>query len=352
MNDIRRNVLQVGLGGFGKNHLKAWQELGMHDSYWVADLDEAKLQDAIDNFGVPADRTSTDFRRFVQDVDVVDVVTATDTHFEICAEALTAGKDVFVEKPMTLTLAEGEEVYRLARAARRVLQVGYYYRYHPAAHELKNRLRGGALGRIRYASGSFMGFKRARTDVGVTHTDGVHFIDLFNWWFDAVPERCYAVMRDHFGRGLEDWSLLVLHYPDGAVAKIESGYIQPGRWIEKVVPNAMTTKEVFVCGTTATAELDFEQDLLQIHNVRHERKSGIWTPVMGATDTVDIIATTPIQMIAAELSDFLRSVEHRRAPQADGYGAGCVVAAIIEAAYRSAALGTPVDIAVPEPARV
>jgi predicted dehydrogenase len=262
-----------------------------------------------------------------------------------------AGNDVFVEKPMTLTLAESEEVYRLARAGRRVLQVGYYYRYHPAARRVKKYLRDGALGGVRYASGSFMGFKRARTDVGVTQTDAVHFIDLFNWWLDSPPERAYAVMRDHFGRGLEDWSLVVLHYPNGAIAKIESGYIQPGRWPDKVVANAVTTKDVFVCGSSATAEIDFEQDRLTLHKVRHEPRNGIWTPDMQSGETPALGSMTPIQMIVAELTDFLKSVEHRREPSADGYGAGCVMAAIVEAAYRSAALGTPVDIAVPEPTR-
>jgi predicted dehydrogenase len=251
---------------------------------------------------------------------------------------------------MTLTLAEAEQVYRLARAGGRVLQVGYYYRYHPASRRIKKYLQNGSLGTVRYGSGSFMGFKRARTDVGVTHTDAVHFIDLFNWWLGGPPERVYAVMRDHFGRGLEDWSLLVLHYPNGAIAKIESGYIQPGRWPDKVVANAVTTKDVFICGSSATAEIDFEQDTLHLHRVHHERRNGIWTPRMGGVETPEIESTSPIDMLMDELTDFLRSVHQRREPDAGGYDAGCVMAAVIEAAYRSAALGTPVDIAVPEPA--
>ena len=78
----------------------------------------------------------------------------------------------------------------------------------------------GELGELRYLAGNFSGFKRARKDVGCTANDAVHFLDLFNWLLGAAPLEAFAIQRDHFGRGLEDLSLILLTYPSGALAKV------------------------------------------------------------------------------------------------------------------------------------
>ena len=227
------NVVQVGLGNFGKRHLEAWHRLGFGDRLWIAETDQAKwAQTAAHHF--PKDRLVRSMEEVLDRVQLVDIVTPTQSHAALCRQALDAGKDVFMEKPMTATSAEARELAEAAQRSGRLIQVGYYYRFHPAAQRLKAELRAGRLGAIRYVTGNFCGFKRARTDVGVTHTDGIHFLDLFNWLLDSAPVEVYAVCRDHFGRGLEDLSIVLLTYPGGTVAKVESGYVQPGdgriRW--------------------------------------------------------------------------------------------------------------------------
>jgi UDP-N-acetylglucosamine 3-dehydrogenase len=337
-------ILQVGAGGFGQQHLRAWQELGARDRLWLADVDPARLAAAGRLFALPADRLGSDPDAALPLVDVVDVVTGTDSHYAVCARALEAGKDVFVEKPMTATADEARRLRDLVRQHGRILQVGYYYRWHPAAVRARQLIEAGELGEIRYLSGSFMGFKRARNDSGVTQTDAVHFIDLFNWLLGAVPARVHAVTRDHFGRGLEDFSIVLLDYPGGVVGKIESGYIQPGRWRDRVVPNAFTTKEVTVCGSRATVEIDFEQERLDVHRVHHELVNGVWTAVVAGRDTPPTATMTPVQMIAAELAGFLECVAARRPPPADASSAGVAIADIVEAVHASATTAVPVDI--------
>jgi UDP-2-acetamido-3-amino-2,3-dideoxy-glucuronate N-acetyltransferase len=173
-------ILQIGLGGFGKNHLRAWTQMGLARNLSIADLSRERLEEAQELFGIAADRLVTDYRALIQEADVVDVVTPSDSHYAICAEALRLGKDVFVEKPMTMTSQEADQLAEAVERSGRILQVGYYYRFHPISQYVREQIRNGQLGSIRYLSGQFMGFKRARTDVGVTLTDGIHFIDLFN----------------------------------------------------------------------------------------------------------------------------------------------------------------------------
>ena len=339
MNKKEPSILQIGLGAFGWNHLCAWQELGVREHYWLAETDAVRRERAVSQYGLARDHVVSDYRQLLDRVDIVDVVTPTDSHFALCREALEAGKDVFVEKPMTMDATQAREVSELVRKSGRVLQVGYYYRCHPTARKVKTWLDAVELGQLRYLSGSFMGFKRARTDVGVTHTDAVHFIDLFNWLLDAFPHEVYAVTRDHFKRGLEDWSLVLLHYPGDVVAKVESGYIQPGRWRDKVVPNAFTTKEIAVCGRAATAEVDFEQETVQLHRVCHENRKGVWTAVVAGSETPNVGTAAPIQMIATELQQFLDSVRDRSDPDANARTAGLGMAHIVEAIYASARSG-------------
>ena len=342
-------ILQIGLGGFGRNHLRAWHHMRLGEGLHIAELSPALHAEAA-AFNLPAERIGTDVARFIDNVDIVDIVTPSTSHFDLCKMALERGKDVFVEKPMTMTSGEAEALAKLASDTGRLLQVGYYYRFHPMSPRLRAMVRDGELGDIRYLSGNFMGFKRARTDVGVTHTDGIHFIDLFNWLLGAPPSRVFAVTRDHFSRGLEDFSVVMLEYPGGPaasapiVAKVESGYIQPGRWRDKVVPNAFTSKEIAVSGSKATVQLDFETEYMQIHRVHQEFLNDTWTPVFEGTDTPVTPTGDTIQMIAAELTDFLDCVGTRRRPSADAVGSGVVLARVMESLYASASSGAPVDM--------
>lgn len=336
-------ILQIGLGGFGRNHLRAWHEMGLGQDLYVADLDSGRL-DETKIFNVPPERLSTDYHDYFDDADIVDIVTPSTSHFDLCMAALQAGKDVFVEKPMTMTSEEARKLAAAVHENGRVLQVGYYYRFHPISVALEAAITNGDLGDLRYLSGNFMGFKRARTDVGVTHTDGIHFIDLFNWFIGQPPEQVYAVVRDHFQRGLEDFSVVLLQYTGGVLAKVESGYIQPGKWRDKVVPNAFTSKEIFLCGTTATAEVDFETEYLTLYDVHHEFQNGTWAPVMAGGTTSNTGTATSVQMIQRELQDFLDCVASRRRPSADVVGSGVVLARVMEAIYDSGKSGAPVNL--------
>jgi predicted dehydrogenase len=185
-------------------------------------------------------------------------------------------------------------------------------------------------------TGNFCGFKRARTDVGVMHTDGIHFLDLFNWLLDAAPVDVDAVCRDHFNRGLEDFAIALLTYPNGAVGKVEAGYIQPGRWEDKVVAGAMTTKEVVVVGARATAELDFESETLTVTQAHHEPRNQVWTPTIGPKTVLTVEKCDPAQMVARELASFLDAVRSRRPTAAGPVECGINLAVLMECLYESA----------------
>src|SRR5712691_4814435 len=162
------NILLVGLGRWGEKHLRVLGDLGV--GLWVADVSTARLAWAVRQ-GVEPGRAVADYRAALAHVDAVDIVTSADTHYGIAREGLAAGRHCFIEKPLARTAEEG--------AAGRLVQVGHIFRFHPVTATLREALAAGRIGRVRYATGRFSGFKRPRADVGVTQTDAIHYFDLF-----------------------------------------------------------------------------------------------------------------------------------------------------------------------------
>ena len=78
--------------------------------------------------------------------------------------------------------------------------------------KIKSLIEEGRLGRVQYAYGHFMGFKRPRTDVGVTQTDAIHYFDLFNYLLRELPHAVRAVVRNYLNFPLDDTSISILDY--------------------------------------------------------------------------------------------------------------------------------------------
>ena len=122
-------------------------------------------------------------------VDAAVIVTPAQSHFPLCREFLEAGKDVFVEKPLTLAPEESKQLAELADKNKRILQVGHIFRFDPATQWLRDAVQSGKFGRVNMLRGHFGGFKRPRNDSGVMFADGIHFVDLFNYFLNATPDQ-------------------------------------------------------------------------------------------------------------------------------------------------------------------
>lgn len=310
-------ILQVGLGRWGANHLRVWHEL--RQELYVAELDQ-KQHSLCEVYNLDKSKISSNYHDFLSKVDAVDIVTPTDSHFPLAQEALQAGKDLFIEKPITVTAQDALALAELAEKQGRILQVGHIFRYNPSTQYIKQQIDSGRLGKIRYMTGYFMGFKRARTDVGVTHTDSIHFFDLFTYFLGKSPQSVMSVMRDFFGRGLEDTSVTFLNYGD-TLAKVESGYLPPGNH-----------RTVTIMGDKATLVSDVVSQQVEIHDNHHELKNGTWVAVEGGVTRPKITLQEPLYL---ELKHFVECVGNRQKPLSDVW-VGYQLSKIVEAAVRSA----------------
>src|SRR5688572_1367334 len=151
MQEIPRNdagVAVVGMGYWGKNLVRNFHQIGALAA--VCDVDPSV--ESLLRSGYAGVRYCADFDAVLADSEINAVALATPaaTHYEFARAALSAGKDVFVEKPLAIEFPQGEDLVARAREKRRVLMVGHVLRYHPAVLKMQELIRDGALGRIQY----------------------------------------------------------------------------------------------------------------------------------------------------------------------------------------------------------
>ena len=327
MTGQAKRILQIGTGRWGMNHLRNLRALGA--DLYVSDLRPEAYEKCCKSLGIPPDRFSTDHRQFLERVDAVDVVTPADSHFALVRDALALGKDVFVEKPITLDSREAEILVADAERGRRILQVGYIFRFDPAAVWARDGVREGRFGSLRMLRGRFAGFKRPRSDTGVLLADGIHFIDLLDFILDRLPGRVQAVLRDYLGRGMDDEAWLGLDYgggEPGTWCTIECGYHVPGK-----------ARELVIIGSELTAKCDFGEprDKVTTWRNRHVLKGKEWGAEEGGEEKVSFEQREPLR---DELSAFIASIDTREPPRADGRS-GLESLRVLEAALASAREG-------------
>jgi UDP-N-acetylglucosamine 3-dehydrogenase len=319
-------VLLVGLGRWGEKHLRVLGELGVE--LWVADVSAERRAFAV-KAGVAPARAVEDFGQALPHVEAVDIVTPADNHLALAAECLRAGRDCFIEKPLTLTVAEGRRLAGLVAESGRVLQVGHIFRFHPVTTALRERLAAGALGRVRYCTGRFAGFKRPRADVGVTQTDAIHYFDLFAYLLECDATAVTATLRDHLGRGMDDCAFATVEYGE-VPAMVEAGYFAPG-----------TYRDCVIVGEQATLAADFGSSEVRVLANRHVPGGGGWQAAEGAVETFKPTGPEPLRR---ELELFLDAVVRRSRPAVD-VRAGLAAMCTVEAAQRSSALRRRVTLA-------
>jgi predicted dehydrogenase len=310
------DVLLVGLGRWGAQHLRVLRTLGL--TLWVADLAPARRAWAVAQ-GVDPARTVEHYRDALPRVQAVDVVTPADRHADIVTTALDAGRHCFVEKPLALTAAEGRRLIAAAHAGR-VLQVGHILRFHPATAALREALASGRIGPVRYVTGRFAGFKRPRTDVGVTQTDAIHYFDLFAYLLGRPATGVTAVQRDYLRRGLDDFSVTIAEYGE-VPAIVEATYFVPGTW-----------RECVIVGEAGSLVADYGASTVTLHLGEHRRTPSGWETVDTGKESLPVGRAEPLQ---TELEAFVAACDGR-GPNLAPAEVGLAALEVVEAAAQAA----------------
>ena len=171
---LKKNIAVTGCGYWGKNLVRNFAELGV--LHTICDTDSVILEQLAAKY--PDVITETECGRVLCNDDIKGIVVASPAsfHYSMVKEALIAGKDVFVEKPLALHVDEGKELVELASEKSRILMVGHLLEYHPTILKLKEKVDRGDLGKIRYIYSNRLNLGKFRTEENILWSFAPHDI--------------------------------------------------------------------------------------------------------------------------------------------------------------------------------
>lgn len=320
-------IAVIGTGNWGKNHARVYKEFmaeGIINSLKICDADPDLARQVGRDLKV---EWGSDYREVIKDANIqaVSIATPSKTHYQIGKEFIEAGKDVLIEKPMTMDINEAKKLVRVAAQHDRILMVGHVFRYHPAVRELKRMIDAGELGAIQNIIGNRLYFGLPRRDMGVIYALGIHELDLFCYLLGVdYPRSIVAATSTAFGQDIEETAMLSLDFGYARGYALESWLVAAyGKMRDLVVVGTKGSARV---DYLAPQELHIFDDRIIIENslpVRVENKG---------KRTVSLPYAEPLK---EELKHFISCVISRGNSLSDGV-VGLRAVTMVEAALKSA----------------
>lgn len=342
-SDSRINVGVVGVGGWGKNLARNYSQIPDARLRYICDLDPDKL-DAIQR-QVRAEKVTSNVDELLADDELHGIIIATTgpSHYQLCKQALLAGKDVFVEKPFVLTVEEARELVELSEGRGRVLMVGHLLEYHPVVNHLKQLVADGELGEIRYIYSQRLNLGTVRMDENALWNFAPHDISVILYLLGELPTDIAARGQSYLQEGIEDIVFLSMNFADTVMAHVHVSWLDPHK-----------VRRLTIVGSKRMAVFD---DLQSTEKLRiYDKGAELNTDYDTFAEYIGLrfgdILVPHIRVgepLRHECEHFLHCVRERQTPVSDGRD-GLRVVQILEAADKSLEQnGSPIVIEPSEP---
>lgn len=322
---MKRNVVLVGHGYWGRNVARNLHQLGC--LWGVCDANPAVEQSVREAY--PAARFYTDFADVIADDDVeaVAITTQAWTHSYLALEALAAGRDLFVEKPMALSYERGEAMVEAAERYGRILMVGHLLEYHPAVVKLSELVQEGALGKLQYLYSNRLNLGRFRREENILWSFAPHDIAVILALTGETPIEVMAMGGAYLQANVADTTVTGLLFDNGVRAHVFVSWLHPYKEQRLVI---VGSEKMAVFDDRAPAE----------HKLSVYDKGATWVnnvpvPREGEGYPIEFSGEEPLR---AEMQHFIDCVEHRRTPRTDG-ASGLRVLRVLQAAQQSLQMG-------------
>lgn len=220
-------VAVIGAGNMGWNHIRVYMEMENVVLAGVADVDEAVVRKATRRHPVKA---YTDYRQMLdrEKPDLVSVAVPTRCHADVACEAMQRGIHMLLEKPLALTVEEGQRIVGTAAEYGVKLMVGYIERFNPAVVEIKRRLGMQELGRVFQVHARRLSpFPGRIQDVGVVLDLATHDIDVMRFLLNSPVERVYAEITCNADENCEDLLSGILRFSNGVLGVLDVNWLTP-----------------------------------------------------------------------------------------------------------------------------
>ena len=328
----------IGYGYWGPNLARNFDANRDCQLVRIADMSEKRRDLAATNFG-QADVVE-DAAAVVEadDVDVVVVATPVFTHYELAKAALEQGKHVWVEKPMTSTVEQGEELTNLAAKKGLTLMVDHTFLFTGAVQKMKELIDSGELGKLYYYDSVRINLGLFQHDINVIWDLAPHDLSIMDYLLGPSAKAVSAHGCGHFETGFEDVAYVTVYYDDNVIAHFHVNWLSPVKLRRTVVggSNKMVVWD----------DLNPEERLkIYDKGMDVKTREGVYrvlaTPRVGEMYSPVVPAT---EALKSEVEYFVECVNEKKTPFNDG-AAGTRIVAMLEATSQSLAqAGAIIDL--------
>jgi UDP-2-acetamido-3-amino-2,3-dideoxy-glucuronate N-acetyltransferase len=305
MSEARQPAVAcIGAGQWGRNLVRNFHALGGLRA--VCDPDSATRSAMAAAYPGVKVHSSVSSVLADPEIDAVSIATPAETHGELVRSALLAGKDVFVEKPLCLDVDQGRELVTLAAAESRILMVGHLLWYHPAVLALRELVRSGELGRIRYIYSNRLNFGRIRREENILWSFAPHDISVILGLVGEMPDSVEARGGNYLHDRIADVTVSLLSFPSGVRAHVFVSWLHPFKEQKLVVVGER--KMVLFNDLELSNKL-----VLYPHTIE-------WRDQMPVPNRADGVAIPlpAAEPLNAECAHFLDCIRTRATPRTDG----------------------------------
>ncbi|KYK33790.1 MAG: hypothetical protein AYK22_06135 [Thermoplasmatales archaeon SG8-52-3] len=237
----------IGAGRWGKKHIDEYSKMKDVEILFVSDISKKDLDFCKTKYNI--ENVTTDYNDVLSsDVDAVSICTSNETHFDVCKDALIAGKNVLVEKPLTLQSKKAYKLIEIAKQTNKILAVGHLFRYNNAINEVKKLIDKKTLGDLFYLRFQWTIqwmpeiYPDKQLDIIVDMMP--HLYDIMNYLTGLWPDKITCFGKDFIKKNLEDTAFIICEFPKNIMTHSEISWTLP----EKV-------REVDVIGSKACVKI-------------------------------------------------------------------------------------------------
>src|ERR1039458_3723440 len=219
------HIAVVGNGYWGRNLVRKFREVGA----LAMICDESPAAEASAREKYPEIPFTRSYADVLSDASLQAVVLATPavTHYAMARQALDAGKDVFVEKPLALAVSEGAALVDLAARCGRILMVGHILQYHPAVRRLKDLIQAGSLGRLQYVYSNRLNIGKIRAEENILWSFAPHDISVMLALLGEEPAQVICEGGCYLNDRVADVTLSQFLFPSGVRAHVFVSWLHP-----------------------------------------------------------------------------------------------------------------------------
>ena len=332
MEELRFGV--VGWGYWGPKMARNLDALAQATVTMVADLEDYRLASL--KISHPWIKTTTRAQDvFGSDLDGVVIATPVRTHYRLAKEALLSGKHVLVEKPLTASLAQAQELVTLAQAQGRILMVGHTFEYNPAVNELRKLVQNGELGKIYCVETERVNLGLFRSDTNVIWDLAPHDLSILLYVLGKKPQQIKVQAHTHLQPHIHDIAHLDLGFADGLSAHIHVSWLHPCK-IRRVT--VIGDARMVVYDDTNPAEM------IKIYNKGADVHADPGVSYRNGEITIPYIEW--VEPLHLECEDFARAIRTGSPPRAHG-GVGLEVVRILAKAQEVLTMQEKQPLAIP-----